>query len=328
MDYDKLNGSQCLITGGLGFIGSNLAHQLIELGCVVTIVDSLAPGMGGNPANIADIKEKVDVNIADIRDEEAMSKLVLGKDYVFHLAAQLSHVNSMKDPFNDLDINCRGSLVLLEACRKYNKQVKVVYTGTRAQYGRILYNPVDESHPINATDATGVTKHAAEQYHRLYHEAFGIRTVSLRLTNTYGPRHQMKHSDQGFIGWFLRLAMENTTIKIFGEGKQIRDINYVDDVVDAILRAAIQDRAGGETFNMGGCPIATIDLVQLILGVVGSGNYELVPYPADWKKMEVGDYIANIARAKEALGWEPRTAVEDGLRRMRDYYEQNRAQYW
>lgn len=328
MSYRGLEGSRVLITGGLGFIGSNLAHRLVELGCSVTIMDNLAPGMGGNPFNIEEIKDRVEVSISDIRDEGAVSQLVRGKDYIFNLAAQLSHTGSMRDPFTDLDINCRGHLTLLEACRKYNRDVKIIYTGTRGQYGRILYSPVDEKHPTNPTDANGITKQAAEQYHLLYHRAYGIRAVSLRLTNTYGPRHQMRHPDQGFVGWFVRLAMDDGTIKLFGDGSQVRDINYVDDVVEAMLLAAVSDRADGEVFNLGASPVRLIDLVQELLATTGRGKYELVPYPAEWKRLEVGDYIADIGKIRATLGWEPRTSLKEGLRRMVAFYEKHKAHYW
>jgi UDP-glucose 4-epimerase len=321
-------GSKVLITGGLGFIGSNLAHVLVELKAEVSIVDSLTPEGGGNLYNIDDIKNKVKVSISDIRDESAMACQVEEQDYIFNLAAQLSHVDSMKAPFTDLDINCKGHLVLLEACRKHNNHVKIIYTGTRAQYGRILYTPVDEKHPLNPIDTNGITKHAAEQYHMLYHKVYGIRAASLRLTNTYGPRHQMKHSRQGFIGWFVRLAMDDQTIKIFGDGAQIRDTNYVDDVVSALLVTAASEKGEGEVFNLGGSPISNLDLAKLIIKIVGKGRYELVPYPEESKRIEIGDYTANITKIRSLLGWQPTIDLEEGLERMVRFYERNRAAYW
>jgi len=258
-------GEKVLITGGLGFIGSNLAYRLVDLQAKVSIVDCLLPQAGGNLFNVHDIKDRINVTFADIRDTEAMNERVIGQDYIFNLAAQLSHVDSLTDPFTDLDINCRGHLTLLQACQKYNPDVKIIYAGTRSQYGKIEYIPVDEQHPVNPTDTNGISKHAAEQYHILYNNLYGIKATSLRLTNTYGPRHQMKHSRQGFLNWFLRLAMDAQTIKIFGNGKQIRDFNYVDDVVEAMLMVAVNGKADGEVFNLGGSTSNLIDLVRLII---------------------------------------------------------------
>jgi len=325
---EEFKETEVLITGGLGFIGSNLAHKLVKLDANVTIVDAMIPEMGGNLYNIYEIRDRVKLNFADIRDENAMNQLVKDKDYIFNLAAQLSHTESMKDPFSDLDINCQGHLILLEACRKFNDDTKIIYTGTRAQYGKILYNPVDEKHPINPTDANGITKHACEQYHLLYYNVYGIKTTSLRLTNTYGPRHQMKHKEQGFVGWFIRQAIDNEEIKIFGDGQQVRDINYVDDVVDALLMAAIDDKVNGEVFNLGGCPISLLNLVKLIIDAVGRGTYKLVEYPKEWKKIEIGNYIADITKIKNELGWEPKTDIKEGLIKTVKYYERNKSYYW
>jgi len=325
---EEFKETEVLITGGLGFIGSNLAHKLVKLDANVTIVDAMIPEMGGNLYNIYEIRDRVKLNFADIRDENAMNQLVKDKDYIFNLAAQLSHTESMKDPFSDLDINCQGHLILLEACRKFNDDTKIIYTGTRAQYGKILYNPVDEKHPINPTDANGITKHACEQYHLLYYNVYGIKTTSLRLTNTYGPRHQMKHKEQGFVGWFIRQAIDNEEIKIFGDGQQVRDINYVDDVVDALLMAAIDDKVNGEVFNLGGCPVSLLNLVKLIIDAVGRGTYKLVEYPKEWKKIEIGNYIADITKIKNELGWEPKTDIKEGLIKTVRYYEKNKSYYW
>jgi len=325
---EEFKETEVLITGGLGFIGSNLAHKLVKLDANVTIVDAMIPEMGGNLYNIYEIRDRVKLNFADIRDENAMNQLVKDKDYIFNLAAQLSHTESMKDPFSDLDINCQGHLILLEACRKFNDDTKIIYTGTRAQYGKILYNPVDEKHPINPTDANGITKHACEQYHLLYYNVYGIKTTSLRLTNTYGPRHQMKHKEQGFVGWFIRQAIDNEEIKIFGDGQQVRDINYVDDVVDALLMAAIDDKVNGEVFNLGGCPVSLLNLVKLIIDAVGRGTYKLVEYPKEWKKIEIGNYIADITKIKNELGWEPKTDIKEGLIKTVKYYERNKSYYW
>lgn len=325
---NSFRGCKALITGGLGFIGSNLARSLLELGAEVSLIDSLVPGGGGNLYNVDGIKDAVKICIADIRDEPAIARQVEGQDYIFNLAGQLSHVGSMADPFADLDINCRGHLALLEACRKRNDHAKVIYTGTRAQYGQILYSPVDETHPLNPVDTNGITKHAAEQYHLLYQKVYGIRTVSLRLTNTYGPRHQMEHARQGFIAWFVRLAMDDQPIRVFGDGSQIRDFNYVDDVVSALLLAASNEEANGEAFNLGGSQISVLDLTKLIIRMVGKGHYELIPYPEESAKVEIGSYIADTTKIRNRLGWKASTGFEEGLQKMVDFYEKNRARYW
>jgi UDP-glucose 4-epimerase len=231
-------GKRVLVAGGLGFIGSNLARRLVELGADVLIVDALIPAYGGNPFNIAGIENRVRVNIADVRNESVINHLVQGQDFLFNLVGQVSHIDSMQDPYTDLETNCRAQIALLEACRRYNPQVKIVYTGTRQVYGRPRYLPVDEEHPVEPVDINGVHKMAAEWYHRIYHQAHGLRTVTLRLTNTYGPRMRVKDSRQGFIGWWIHQVVRGREIEIFGTGQQIRDLNYVDDVVEVLLLAA------------------------------------------------------------------------------------------
>jgi len=329
MYRDEFKGKKVLITGGLGFIGSNLAYELVDLGASVLIVDSLLPDGGGNIHNVDGIKEKVTLNFSDIRDSSSVRHLVRGQDYVFNLAAQLSHVDSMADPLTDLDINCRGHLNLLQACREHNRTVKIVYTGTRGQYGMIQYTPVDERHPMNPTDANGITKLAGEHYHLLYNRAYGIRTTSLRLTNVYGPRHQMRHSRQGFIGWFIRQAMDGETVQIFGDGGQLRDFNHVDDVVAALLMVATSEKADGEVFNLGsGTPISLASLVESVLRIVGKGDRKFVPYPEDRKQLEIGDYIADITKIRKVLGWGPTIQLEAGLESTVQFYKANRDQYW
>ncbi len=325
---ETFGGKRVLITGGLGFIGSNLAIRLVELGAEVTILDALLPNMGGNHYNIDDVKDQIIVEVGDIRDEDMVGKLVVDKDYIFNLAAQLSHVDSMTNPLTDLDINCRGHIILLEACREHNDNVKIVYTGTRSQYGRAQHLPVDEKHPIDPTDTNGITKHACEQYHLLYHRAYGMRTTSLRLTNTYGPRHQMRHPRQGFIGWFIRKAMDDETIQLFGDGSQLRDINYVDDVVEAILLSAASKSSEGEAFNLGGQSIRITDLVKIIMQAAGKGRYELYPMPEERRKIDIGDYVADISKINGALGWKPTVSIEDGIRKTIEFYEVNRSEYW
>src|ERR1044072_6488670 len=244
-------GKRTLITGGLGFIGSNLAHRLVEHGAIVTLVDSLVPAYGGNPFNIYGIENKVHLNIADVRDEHSMAYLVQGQDFIFNLAGQVSHIDSMENPYTDLEINVRSQLSIMEACRKSNRNVKIISTSTRQLYGKPLYLPVDEKHIAHPTDVTGINKLCGELYHILYHNVYGIRAVSLRLTNCYGPRQLLKHSRQGFINWFIRLLVEGKEIQLFGDCSQMRDFNFVDDVVEALLLAGMNDQANGEIFNLG-----------------------------------------------------------------------------
>jgi Nucleoside-diphosphate-sugar epimerases len=258
---DSYRGKKVMITGGLGFIGSNLARRLVEWGAEVLIVDSLIPDYGGNLFNVEGIKDKVRVNIADVRDSNSMDYLVRGHDYIFNLAGQVSHTDSMRDPYTDLEINCRSQLSLLEACRHNNPTVKIIYASTRQIYGAPDYLPVDEKHLLHPTDVNGINKMAGEWYHILYNNVYGIRATSLRLTNTYGPRQLVKHNRQGFIGWFIRLAVDGQEISVYGDGKQLRDLNYVDDVVEAFLLAGASDKPNGQVFNLGGLqPVSLLEI--------------------------------------------------------------------
>ncbi len=317
-----------LITGGLGFIGSNLARQLVALGARVLIVDSLIPDYGGNLFNISGIEDRVRVNIVDIRQQSTMNDLVCGHDVIFNLAGQVSHIDSMQDPSTDLDINCRGQLCVLEACRRNNTSVKVVFAGTRQIYGRADTLPVTEDHLVRPTDVNGINKAAGEYYHLVYNNVFGIRACSLRLTNVYGPRQLIKHSRQGFAGWFIRLALENREIQIFGDGTQVRDFVYVDDAVDAFLRAGADDVSNGEVFNVGGRePITHGDLVELMIRLAGSGRFRCVAWPPDKKAIDIGDFYADSSKIRSTLGWQPVTPLAEGLRRTFEFYRAHLDQY-
>ncbi len=328
-NYSKeFKDANVLVTGGLGFIGSTLAYRLVDLGAKVTLVDSLIPQYGGNIHNISGIENKVKINIADVRDEHSMNYLVQGMDYMFNLAGTLSHIDSMTDPYTDLEINCRAQLSILESCRKFNTKVKIVFSGTRGQYGRAEKLPVTEEHPQKPTDVNGINNMAGEWYHILYNNIYGIRAASLRLTNTFGPRHQMHHHKQGIINWFIRQLIDGQKIKVYGDGKQIRDTNYVDDVVEALLLSAASDKTNGEIYNIGGTPISLLDLVKKMIEINGSGSYELIPFPAESKKIEIGDYIADHSKISKAVGWEPKVSVEEGIKRTLDYYRKNKQHYW
>ncbi len=309
-----------MITGGLGFIGSTLAHQLVALKARVLIVDSLISDYGGNPFNIVGIEDRVHVNTADVRQSSTMNRLVRDQEVIFNLAGQVSHIDSMEDPYTDLEINCRAQLSILEACRRFNPAVKVVFAGTRQVYGRPESLPVTEQHLVKPTDVNGINKAAGEYYHLVYNDVFGVRACSLRLTNVYGPRQLMKHNRQGFIAWFLRLALTDQEIQIFGDGTQLRDFVFVDDAAHAFLRAGAHDSSNGRVFNVGGLePIAHRDLVKQIVSIAGTGRHRCVEWPPEKKAIDIGDFYADSSLSERTFGWRPTTPLADGLARTLDY---------
>ncbi|MFH1563542.1 MAG: NAD-dependent epimerase/dehydratase family protein [Nitrospirota bacterium] len=321
-------GKNVLITGGLGFIGSTLAYKLVEFGSHVIIVDALIPEYGGNLFNIHGIEDRVKVNISDVRDRTSMNYLVCGQDFIFNLAGTLSHIDSMNDPFTDLEINCVAQLSILEACRKYNPSVKIIFAGTRGQYGKSDYLPVDEKHLMHPTDVNGINNIAGEWYHILYNNVYGLSACSLRMTNTFGPRHQMKHHRQGIINWFIRQIIDGTKIKLYGDGEQIRDTNYVDDVVEALLLAMASEKTNGEVYNLGGFPINLKDIVQKMITIYGQGDYELIPFPSESRQIEIGNYIADYSKFKKAVDWTPQIDIDEGLKKTFEYYEKYKQYYW
>ena len=317
-----------MITGGLGFIGSNIAHRLVELGADVLLMDSLIPDSGANFFNIDGIADKVRVNIADVRQESTMNHLVRDREVIFNLAGQVSHIDSMSDPHTDLEINCRSQLSILEACRRNNPRVKVVFAGTRQVYGKPDTLPVTEDHLVRPVDVNGVNKAAGENYHLLYNNVFNVRACSLRLTNVYGPRQLIKHNRQGFIGWFIRLALEGQDIEIFGDGSQMRDFVYVDDAADAFLRAGASDACNGQVFNVGGSqPIAHRDLAAMLIEVAGAGRIRFVPWPPEKKVIDIGSFYADSSRFLRAVGWAPAVSLRHGLSRTLAYYRAHSAAY-
>ena len=325
---DFYRGRPVLVTGGLGFIGSNLVHRLVDLGADVLIVDSLIPDYGGNPFNIHGLDDRVTVSHADVRDADAMNSLVRGRDVVFNLAGQVSHIDSMRDPQTDLEINCRSQLSLLEACRLHNPGAKVVYAGTRQIYGRPDRLPVDETHLVRPTDINGIHKAAGEQYHLVYNNVFGVRACSLRLTNVFGPRQLIRHSRQGFIGWFIRLALEGREIQVYGDGSQLRDFVFVDDVADAFLRAGASDACNGDVFNVGGRePISHRNLVALLIDVAGSGTVKYVEWPEEKRRIDIGSFHSDSSKFTTATGWQPTVGLRDGLGRTMAYYRAHLDQY-
>ena len=321
-------GRRVMITGGMGFIGSNLARALVAAGADILIVDALNPEYGGNRFNLHGIEEYIRVNVSDVRDEASMNALVQDREVIFNLAGQVSHIDSMRDPYTDLEINCRAQLSMLEACRRHNPTVRVVYAGTRQVYGRPDRLPVDEHHLVRPADINGVNKAAGEYYHLLYNNVFDVRASSLRLTNVYGPRQLMKHSRQGFIGWFIRLAIEGREIEIFGDGSQLRDFVYVDDAADAFLRAGATDACDGEVFNVGGDePVSHRDLVTLLLETAGAGSVRYVDWPPEKKRIDIGSFYSDSTKFREAVGWQPQVGLREGLRRTIAFYREHLGHY-
>jgi UDP-glucose 4-epimerase len=318
-----------LITGGLGFIGSNLARRLVEAGAKVTLVDSLIPQYGGNAFNIEGIRDRVDVNICDVRDPHAIAHLVQGQDLLFNLAGQTSHLDSMTDPQADLQINAAAQLSILEACRRHNPSIRVVYASTRQIYGKPDYLPVDEKHPLRPVDVNGINKLAGEQFHLLYSQVHGIRACALRLTNTYGPRMRVKDARQTFLGIWMRQLVEGKPLLVFGDGAQLRDFNYVDDCVDALLLAAQSEAAVGKVYNLGSQEVISLkDLAGLCTQLRAGAQWQLVPFPADRKAIDIGDYYGDFGRIGTELGWSPRVGLRDGLARTLAFYVDNALHYW
>ena len=328
-DYrDFYRRRRVLITGGLGFIGSNLARALVDLDADVLLVDSLMQDYGGNLFNIAGIEPRVRVNIADVREASTMQALVRDREVIFNLAGQVSHIDSMRAPHTDLEINCRGQLTILEACRLRNPETKVVYAGTRQIYGRPDRLPVDESHLVRPTDINGINKAAGENYHLVYNNIFGVRACSLRLSNVYGPRQLIRHNRQGFIGWFIRLALEGREIQIYGDGSQVRDFVYVTDVADAFLRAGASDAVNGDVFNVGGRePTTHRDLVTMLIAAAGRGSMRFVEWPDDSKRIDIGSFYTDSSKFERTAGWRPAVTLRAGLADTLDYYREHMDRY-
>ena len=320
-------GRRVLITGGLGFIGSTLARELVTLGAKVTVVDALIAEYGGNRRNLAGIASKVTVHRTDVRDHAKLARLVRGQDYLFNLAGQTSHMDSMTDPETDLEINCRAQLALLEACRKNNPGVRIVFASTRQIYGKPDYLPVDERHPVRPVDVNGINKAAGESFHLLYARVHGIRATALRLTNTIGPRMRVKDARQTFVGVWVRRLIEGEPIEVWG-GEQQRDFTYVDDAVEAFLLAAAREEAVGEVFNLGGPPPVTLQkLAELMVAANDGGAFAVRPFPADRKKIDIGDYYADDRKIARVLGWKPRTDLRTALTKTLAYYRKELPHY-
>ncbi len=329
MDNSKIRNKKVLITGGLGFVGSNLAIKLAEIGADVLIIDNMLPRQGGNMFNIEPVKDKIKVNISDIRNSTSMNHLVKGMDYVFHIAGQVNHVDSVKDPLNDLSINVEGTLVLMEALKNNNPSAKVIFTGTRGEYGSSLTLPVSESHAINPIGIYAITNFAAERIVLTYNNLHKIKSLCLRITNTFGPRHQMAHDEYGVFNWFIRKAMDNEIIPIFGDGRILRDYLYIDDLVDSLVQIAINDEAYGDVYNVGsGKPLSFIELAEMIIKIAGKGKVDYTEFTSERKALEPGDYYADITKITSTINWRPVTSLEEGIKKTISFYEGNRNHYW
>jgi UDP-glucose 4-epimerase len=326
-------GKRTLVTGGLGFIGSNLAMRLLDLGASVLVVDSLIPETGANLFNLESVQDhpRLSVRTVDVRDVLAMQRLVRSQSVIFNLAGQVSHIDSMQDPFTDLEINCRSQLAMLEACRHNAPEAKVLFASTRQIYGRVPEEqlPVDERQPPNPVDVNGINKLAGERYHVLYNNVYGIRTSVLRLTNTYGPRMLVKNNRQTAIGWLIRQAMDGEEITVFGDGAQLRDFTYVDDAVDAFLMAGASEAANGQVFNVGAIePISLREVTELLIEIAGTGSYRMLPFPPERKAIDVGSIWVDDRKLRRVLKWHPKVDLREGLERTVDFYRAHRDQYW
>jgi len=326
---NSLRTKRILVTGGLGFIGSNLVISLVKLGAKVTIIDNLTPQQGGNLFNIKPVANRVTTHFNDIRDIPAMTQLVQNQDYIFHLARQTDHIISQTDPFPDIDINIRGTTIILEACKRVNPKVKFIYIGTRGQYGKAMRLPVDENAPTNPKGMYEITNLAAEKIIGIYNDIHGIPAVMLRLTNTYGPRAQMKHDRSGIVNWFIRLILEGRPIPIFGDGKLKRDFLYIDDAVEAIINCATTPACYGEIINVGlSDPDTLLTLVKTIIRVAKRGSFEFTAYSKERAAQEPGDFASDITKIKRLTGWQPHTKLDLGLAKTITYYQKNKEYYW
>jgi UDP-glucose 4-epimerase len=325
--HDRFAGRRVLVTGGLGFLGSNLARRLVDLGADVLLVDSLVPEYGGNLFNIAGIEGRVRVNVSDVRDEHSMRYLVRGQDYLFNLAGQTSHLDSMQDPYTDLEINCRAQLSILEACRKYNPAIKVVFASTRQIYGKPERLPVDERHLLRPVDVNGINKMAGEWYHILYNNVHGVRACALRMTNTIGPRMRVRDARQTFLGVWVRFVVEGKPFEVWG-GDQLRDFTYADDAVEALLLAAASPDADGRVFNLGGDVVVSLrELARLLVEANGGGEFAVRAFPPERKRIDVGDYYADFGLIRSLLGWAPRVPLREALARTLAFYREHLPHY-
>jgi UDP-glucose 4-epimerase len=325
--FSGFHGARVAVTGGVGLIGSALARRLVGLGAQVLLIDSMIPEGGANLENIAAICDRVRLNTTDIRDGQAMRDLLTGEDFLFDLAAQTSHLDSMNAPFDDHAINATAQLQLLETCRSIAPDIVIVHAGTRQIYGRPRYIPVDEAHPITPTDVNGVNKMAGESFHLMFHSAYGTNTRSLRLTNVYGPGMRIKDARQNFLGIWLRRAVQGDPFEVWG-GEQRRDMVFVDDAVEAFLAAAVTPQTQGKALNVGGdAPYSLAEIAAAMIAANGGGRYEIKEFPPERKRIDIGDFVTDDRQFRALAGWTPRVGLAEGLKRSLDYYRQHLAAY-
>lgn len=328
MMNNTYNEKNVLITGGLGFIGSTLAHRLVERGATVSVVDNLDPLYGGNLFNVKGIEDKIRIIREDVINVEKIFPEIEKANVIFHLAAQVSYIDSLTMPFTDMDINAKSTLNILEACRNYNQKAKIVFSSSRMVYGKVTKPIVTENCETNPLSLYGIHKLTSEKYLLMYYKDFGIPSTVLRLTNPYGPRQQVKHSKYSLVGWFVRQAMENKLIKIYGDGQQLRDYIFIDDIVEAMLDCGANDGTNGEIINIGsGTSTKFCDMVSSVLECVKSGSMEFVPWPDNYEKVETGDISVDISKLQNITGWKPKFTLKEGISRTYEYYKQYMDKY-
>jgi UDP-glucose 4-epimerase len=322
------SGKRALVTGGVGLIGSAVARKLVAAGCSVTIIDNLDPEGGGNRKNIEDCDDRLEVICGDIRDKEVIADLLEGQDFLFHLAAQTSHVGSMRAPLFDLDNNVTATVQILEVARKVAPDIQIVFSSTRQVFGPADYLPVDERHPVRPPDVNAINKIAAEQYLALYNRIYGVRSTSLRLTNIYGPGMRVKDAAQNFLGIWIKQVLDGEKIRIFGDGRQIRDFVFVDDCADLMLKVARKRPAVNACYLVGGGqPARLIDLAETLVHLSGRGSFELTPFPPERSAIDIGDFFGLHERVSAEFDWQPETTLEKGLQATLDYYRSRLPDY-
>jgi UDP-glucose 4-epimerase len=323
----EFRGARVIVTGGLGFIGSHLARRLADLGGEVVVVDNLEPSYGGNLFNLHGYEERIRIHVSDVREPDTIRRLVEGQDFVFNLAGQTGHLDSMENPLRDLEINCAAQLSILEACRRHNPGARIVYASTRQIYGRPDRLPVAEDHPLRPVDVNGINKLAGESYHLLYHQVYGLRSCALRLTNTIGPHMRVKDARQTFVGVWIRHLIAGTPFEVW-DGRQLRDFTFVGDAVEAFLVAGADPRAEGKIFNLGGdCVISLRDLAELLVELNGGGEFTVRAFPPPSQAIDIGDFYADDSLIRETLGWQPSVCLRDSLSSTLEFYREHLVRY-
>lgn len=318
---DSYQGTRVLVTGGMGFIGSNLVLALVRQGARVTVVDAQVPGCGAQPANLEAVRDQIQLSTDDIGNDDRMKQLLPGQEVIFNLAGEISHLRSMSDPLRDLSINCTSQLQFLNLCRLLNPGATIVYASSRQVYGCPKYMPVDEEHPINPVDFNGVHKHTTERYHFLLRQQFQMHTICLRLGNVYGPRQAIHQDCRGFIDAFLRAALEGKRLDVFGDGQQLRGLIYVDDVADAFLKAGLAGIGAAPAYNVGAAsPVSLWEIAQTLSRLAGCPPPRLLPFPPDRLAIDIGSFHASSEKFRREFGWVPRTGLEEGLRETLQFF--------